>query len=165
LSQKIAAGNPGKRILKKVEFPDDSYDPSNPPEYLDMMERCRGETITTPNEIYSETIAYLTPSGCLHLIPAPMIMDYVMAKYYLLQAQYELSSSVIVGKNEKEEVVISSFTEAMLKLQKNVLATWAPIWDIVSRNSERVVANPENYLMAVMFMGRTRKPAKAAAST
>jgi len=165
LAQKIAEGNPGKRPLKKVEFADDSYDPSIPPEYLPMMERGRGATITTPNELYGEAIRYLEPSGCLYLIPSAMIMDYVIAKYYLLQAQYELANSVIVGKNpNNDNIEVSQFTEAMLKLQKNVLATWAPIWDIVSRNSERTVANPENDLMAVMFGGRTRKTQKKGAS-
>ena len=143
--------------MKKIEFTDDSYDPSVPPECIEMMERTRGNPVTTPQKIYKDTIAYLEPSGCLNLIPADMIMDYVIAKYYLRQAQYEMASSVIVGKNDKDEVVITEFTEAMIKLQKHLLSTWAPIWDIVSRNSERTVVNPESDLMAVMFGGRTRK--------
>ena len=42
-------------------------------------------------------------------------------------------------------------------MQKNVLATWEPIWDIVSRNCERLVTNPEQDLMAIIIGGRQRK--------
>jgi hypothetical protein len=48
----------------------------------------------------------------------------------------------------------------MLKLQKNVLQTWEPIWDIVSRNSERLVPNPEQDLLALIVGGRVRKKPK-----
>jgi hypothetical protein len=163
LAQKIAEGNPGKRALKKVEFTDESYDPSTPPECIGMMEKKgkMGEppkfVVTSPQELYRDTIKYLEPSGCLHLIPADMIMNYVIASYYLRQAQHEMSYSMIVGKNADGQVEITSFTEAMIKLQKNVLATWTPVWDIVSRNSERKVVNQEGDLMAFMFGGRTRK--------
>jgi hypothetical protein len=49
----------------------------------------------------------------------------------------------------------------MLKMQKNVIATWSPIWDTVSRNSEKLMTNPEQDMMMLLFTGRTlRKPAK-----
>jgi hypothetical protein len=48
----------------------------------------------------------------------------------------------------------------MLKMQKNVIATWSQIWDIVSRNSERLIANPEQEMLAIIMAGRTRKKPK-----
>ena len=95
-----------------------------------------------------------------------MIADYAMAKYHLLHTQYELGKTATVIQVEKgrkkdgkpnEVFEITDFAEAMLKMQKNVLATWEPIWDIVSRNSERLVTNPEQDLMAIIIGGRQRK--------
>ena len=164
LAQKIAEGNPGRRQLKKVEFDDTSYDPSKPPAYLPMLEKKKGGTLVTPMDIYRETIEYLEPSGCLHLVPKALLREYVMANYHMVQAHYELSQSSHVGVNQKKEVVVTSFAEFMQKQQKQVLACWEPIWEIVSRNSERVLDDPEHEFIAILFGGRMRKPRKVAAS-
>lgn len=164
LAEKLATGNPSKRPLKKVEFIGTGgiFKPQ-PPEYLTLLEK-KTRGVPTPTEIFSSTVQYLEPSECLNLIPAELIADYAMAKYYLICSQYELSSTATVardkGKNsENPTYYITSFTEAMLKLQKNVLQTWEPIWDIVSRNSERLVTNPEQDLLAMIVGGRVRKKA------
>jgi hypothetical protein len=168
LSEKLAAGNPGHRPLKKVEFTGNGgFYSHQPPEYLRVMEkREQRPGIPTPTELYLETVKYLEPSDCLNLIPSALIADYAIAKYHLLHSQYELGrTSNVVEKesgrkrdgNPNREFVLTDFAEAMLKMQKNVLSTWQPIWDIVSRNSERLVMNPEQDLMAVIVSGRARK--------
>jgi hypothetical protein len=48
-------------------------------------------------------------------------------------------------------------TEAMVLLQKNVTMTWQTIWDIISRNSEKVIPDPERELTAILVGGRARK--------
>ena len=165
LAEKLAAGNPGNRPLKKVRFDGNGNDsnPSTPPDYLGLLEK-RVPGAPTPIEIYHETIRYLEPSDCLNLIPAALISDYVMAKYYLICAQFDLSKTATVIQISKTEFEITSFTEAMLKLQKNVLACWEPIWEIVSKNSERLVVNPEQDLIMLLVGGRQRKSSKGAAS-
>ncbi len=47
-----------------------------------------------------------------------------------------------------------------MKQEKTVLSIWTVIWDIISRNSERIVDNPEHDMMKTMFGGRIRKPPK-----
>jgi hypothetical protein len=160
LAEKLAAGNPGHRPLRKVEFSGgNGYHPVAP-EYLRLMERPI-VGIPTPTEIFNYTVEYLEPSECLHLIATALLADYALAKYYLICAQYELSKTATVGYNDKHELVMTDFAEAMLKMQKNVIATWNPIWDTVSRNSEKLMTNPEQDMMMMLFMGRTlRKPAK-----
>lgn len=154
LAEKLAAGNPGHRPLKKVEF-NGRYRPE-PPSYLSLLQKpIHG--IPTPIEIFEETVAFLEPSDCLNLIPSALIADYSMAKYYLINAQHELSKTATVAYNGKRELVVTGFTEAMLKMQKNVIQTWTPIWDIVSRNSERLMANPEEDLIMTIMSGRVRK--------
>ena len=168
LAEKLSEGNPGHRPLKKLDF-NGGVDPRQPPDYLKYLEKqeqSQREGIPTPTELYIDTVQYLEPSDCLNLIPIAMIADYAMAKYHLLHTQYELGKTATVVKVEKgkktsgkpnEVYEITDFAEAMLKMQKNVLATWEPIWDIVSRNSERLVTNPEQDLMAIIIGGRQRK--------
>jgi len=157
LAEKLATGNPGHRPLKKMEFTGKGGTRRpEPPEYLNLLEK-KTKGIPVPAEIFMDTVHYLEPSECLNIIPTELIADYAMAKYYLICAQYELSRTATVSKNDKNEFTITSFTEAMLKLQKNVLQTWEPIWEIVSRNSERLITNPEQDLIAMIIGGRSRK--------
>jgi len=157
LAEKLAAGNPGNRPLKKMEFTGKggSRRPE-PPEYLNLLEK-KNKGMPSPVEIFERTVKYLEPSECLNLISAELIADYAMARYYLNCAQFELSQTATVAKNDKNQYAITGFTEAMLKMQKNVLQTWTPIWDIVSKNSERLVTNPEQDLIAMIVGGRARK--------
>jgi hypothetical protein len=127
-----------------------------------MMEKTT-PGLPSPKDLFEEAVRYLEPSDCLQLIPQALIADYVLAKYYLINAQYELSKTATVGYKNKDspELVVTPFTKAMLEMQKNVIATWQPIWDIVSRNSERLIANPEDDLMAFIATARQRrKPQK-----
>jgi hypothetical protein len=157
LAEKLATGNPGHRPLKKMEFTGKgSTRRPEPPEYLNLLEK-KTKGLPLPTEIFMDTVQYLEPSECLNLISTELIADYAMAKYYLICAQYELSRTATVSKNDKNEYAVTSFTEAMLKMQKNVLQTWQPIWDIVSRNSERLITNPEQDLFAMIVGGRARK--------
>jgi len=173
LSEKLAAGNPGHRPLKKLEFAGKIKN-HGVPEYLQGMENAghRG-LVPSPVQIYEDIVSFLEPSKSLHLISPQLLADYSCAKYYLVCAQYQLSQMAIVGyeptgkqkKNGEDvtELKVSSFTEAVLKLQKNVLATWEPIWDIVSQNSERLITNPEEEILLMVMGGRVRrKPKKEA---
>ena len=171
LSEKIAAGNPGRRPLKKVEFAGNGGEFSGnsyqPPEYLRLMEKRELRPgIPTPTEIFTETVRHLEPSECLNLVPVGLIADYAVAKHHLLQAQYELArtgnvASVDTGKTkggkELKDVKRSDYVEVMVKLQKNALDVWEKIWDIVARNSEKIIANPEKDFMAVIVGSRARK--------
>lgn len=157
LSQKISEGNPGHRPLKKIEFADEAQPlPESAPEYLKHL----GNPISgipRPEEIYMNMVRYLEPSGCLPLIPADLLSDYAVAKHCLFLAQNQLAISAIVALNGQKEWQITDFTKAMIQLQKNALATWAPIWDIVSRNSVHTISNPEEEMMKDIMAGRVRK--------
>lgn len=157
LAEKLAAGNPGHRPLKKVEFGDAENARPKMPDYLRYMEKPALKHIVTLEELFEKTLDHLEPSGCLNLIPVENICEYVLAKYYLIDAQYALSKTAIVALNDKKEAVVTGFTEAMLKLQKNVALTWGGIWDVVSRNSEKLLTNPEEDLMTAIMGGRIRK--------
>ncbi len=164
LAEKLIKGNPGRRPLKKLEFTGaNGIDARQPPDYLRYLEKreqAQRPGIPTPTELYSDAVKYLEPSGCLDLIPPSLIADYAMAKYHLLHAQYELSKTATVLRTDKgkkgEAYELTDFAEAMLMMQKNVLATWQPIWEIVSRNSERPLSNDEQDMMAMIFCGRRR---------
>ena len=147
--------------MKKVEFESMDYDPSKPPPYLPLLAKQSGKTVTTVEEAYKETIAYLEPTGCLHMIPSLLIREYVMANYHAAQAHYELSQSGHVCKNHKDEVVISKYAEFMQKQQKQAMEIWDRIWAIVSRNSERdITGDPKYDMMSMLLGGRARKQRK-----
>ena len=160
LVQRIEEGNQGHRTLKRVEFPGANYDSSikyMAPDFLKLMDS-EIPGIPTPTMIFEETVEYLRPSGCLHLIPVLLLGDYVLAKYQLLIAQYQLAKTGILTQDEgKTEIYITPFTEAMLKLQKNALATWAPIWEIVSKNSLTRLEDPDAALFGMIMGARKRK--------
>ena len=159
LADKIAAGNPGHRPLKKMEW--GGKNKIEPPEYLTTMDQ-RFPGIPTPVDIFLKTVKQLEPSNCLDLIGEELLAEYTMAKYYLLISQFELSKTAITGHSVSGEIIISGFTEAMLKLQKNVVLVWSQIWDIVSRNSETAIKNPEG-AFTQMMTGRVHdKPKKGA---
>ena len=157
LAQKLAEGNPGKRPLKKVEFENTSYDPTKPPRYLAMLEKKHGDSIVSPLEIYQEAMDYLEPTGCLHLIPKQLVREFVMANYYAVQSHFELSTSANVGIDNKGAVVVTSYAKFMQDQQKQVMYVWDKIWDIVSRNSERVLEDPEHEMLSLILGGRIRR--------
>ena len=164
LAEKIADGNPGHRPLKKLDWGGNSQ--LVPPEYLKLIEKPVGripQGIPTPTAIFKSAVKQLEPSGCVELVGAELIAEYAAAKYYLLDAQYGLSQTVTVGKNDKGDVVVTSFADAMLKMQKNVVLVWGQIWDIVARNSETVMKNPESDTFMALLAGRARKKRRAAA--
>jgi hypothetical protein len=160
LAEKLESGNPGGRPLKRVEFSGcegDSNVNYMAPDFMRLMDAAV-PGIPTPTVIFEETVEYLRPSGCLHLIPVLLLGDYVLAKYQLLIAQYQLAKTGILTQDEgKTEIYITPFTEAMLKLQKNALATWAPIWDIVSKNSLTRIDDPDAALFGMIMGARKRK--------
>jgi len=165
LSQKIEEGNRGHRPLKKVEFAGEAPGPAaDAPEYLRHMTNPIAG-IPRPAEIYAGIVKYLEPSGCLPLIPEDLIADYAVAKHNLHLTNHQLAISCIVGVDDAENFEITPFTEAVLKMQKHVLSTWAPIWDIVNRNSQHKIENPETDMMMQIFQARlrTKKREEAAA--
>ena len=175
LESKVLTKHTSKKInktdLKKIEMLSDNIDPRQPPEYLHVMLKLDGQICPLsplPIDVYREIVNYLEPSNCLHLIPRSLIADHAMAKYHLIQAQFELSqftnvASPPVDKNGNSEghpaylpelPQITDFVKAMERLQKMVIDTWTPIWDIVSRNAERTVADSDEAVLKFMFTAR-----------
>lgn len=158
LSQKIEDGNPGNRQLRKVDF----GDPNRPiiaPSYLALLNKGI-PGLPSPEDIFYQTAEYLEPSGCLHLVPLQLLSDYAVSVHYLVLAQYELTGTAAVAKNEKKQLTVTAFADVLLKMQKNCAQAWQQIWDIVQRNSERPLSSPEAELIAKILSGRVRKKTK-----
>ena len=159
LAEKIRNGNPGHRPLTRVEFFDDSYDPTEPPSYLDDFIRYKPKTDEKPSNIYREIIKFLEPTGCMYLVPRELITDYALARYNLLEAQAEAKDFPQVGRDKKDAPIeISQFQEMVLKHQKNANTLRDAIWDIVRQNSTQEIDAGDNDLLKTMFTGRIRKP-------
>gem|GEM_PF-1046152 len=174
LAEKLAAGNPGHRPLKKLEFTGKIKNQIAVPDYISTMEKPEfRKYVPSPVQLFEDIVQFLEPSKCLHLISPQLLADYSLAKYYLICSQFELTNLAITGYEltgkkdasgkDIKELRITPTTDAMLKLQKNVLSTWEPIWSIVSQNSERLITNPEEEVLLMIMGGRVRrKPRKEA---
>jgi len=157
LSEKLAAGNPGKRELTRMAF-GDGTEPPRAPEYLRDLESKRvPASMPTPTEIFDELVRYIEPSGCLGLIPTQLIVNHTMATYFLLNAQYELSKMSIVGYDDKKELIVTPFTDALLKVQRYEHSTWDAIWTILKGNAESMVVRPGDDLIANILAARVRR--------
>jgi len=155
LSQKMDDGNPGNRQLRKVDFGDPDVQ-IIPPSYLALLNKGI-PGIPSPEDIFYQTVDYLQPSGCLHLVPPQLLSDYAVSVHYLVLAQYELTGTAAVAKNEKKQLTVTAFADAMWKMHRNCSMAWMPIWDIVQRNSEKPLSTPEAELIAKILSGRVRK--------
>lgn len=162
LHAQLESGN-GGRPLTAVTFEGEgaeSQNPKSPPSYLNLMERASRGTLPTPIDLYHEIVDYLKPSECLNLIPSQLLSDYVMAKYYLLCAQQELSlvpNVIMMSQGDRNSYKTTEQVRVMFDLQKNVLATWSPIWEIVSKNARKMIINPNDELIAMFVTARKRK--------
>jgi len=158
LSDKLANNNPGRRPLTKLAF--DNGTVMEPPKYLQLLIK-KNRSVSSPLEIFDETVKELEPTDCLKYMTSKLIADYAMARYYLYCAQYELSLMHTVTKNEKTGMFhVSGFADAVIKMQKNVLDCWHPIWEIVERNSEKKMLNPEEDMIIGLNANRKRKKPK-----
>ena len=158
LAEKIAEGNPNRHPLKKIDFGPGEVD-IKAPVYLDgMVTKLPPEAnIPTPRQLFDIDVEHLRPSGVLRLIPSALIEEHALAKYFLMVAQWELSETAITASNkETKQVFVTSFTEAMLKLQKNCQTTWTMIWNIVQKNAEQIITDPEDDLMLEVIAMRMR---------
>jgi hypothetical protein len=163
LAEKLSAGNLGHRPLSRLNFVEKYSDQREPPDYLDKMVKKQVEGLPTPSDIYKTVVKELQPSGCLDLISTYLLCDFALAKYYLINAQYELSQTATVAYNEKHELEMTSFAEAMIKLQKTVIDTWLIIWSIIEKNSTKSLVNPEEDLILAINANRARrKPRRTA---
>jgi len=160
LAEKLAAGNPGHRPLKKLVFPkEDEIDWHELTDCLPDLEKREHEKrmgIPTLTRFYALTIRYLEQTGCLNQIPVPLIVGFASACYNFYHAQYELGkASTVMPINGKFE--ITEFAEAVLKMQKKMVEMWEPINNIISRSCERLMTDEEQEFWSLIFGGRRRK--------
>lgn len=127
LVDKILEGNPGKRPLKRLEFPESSHTmtPLSPPASL-------------PEEgkrIYLETSAWLEGTGCLALILPSQLEEYAMCKARWLECEERNSAHGLIAKHPTTgQPIQSPFVSMAVTYLKQADAVWQRIYDVVKEN-------------------------------
>ena len=157
LAEKMSAGNPGRRPLKKLDIKQDAGGSRpKPPEYLEMTVK---PTNMYPSavEFFEGIVEWLEPTGCLHMIPVDNIANYALAKFFLVEAAHDLTKTRLVVKNDKNEYLVTGFAKAFFECTKTANAAWEVIWQVVRDNSETLVKNPEEDFVAMVSGWRMRR--------
>lgn len=163
ISEKIASGNPGKRPLKVIEFPEDEYfddtegvDMPTPSEYLSKEQRDGTELCAV--EIYEYTYNWLKERGCIKLINPQLIERYAMVTARWIQCENLASEKGMLAKHPTTGAPMKSPFIAIADqyiTQSNRL--WDDIYQIVKENctGEYGGVTPQDDAMEKLLMARS----------
>jgi len=155
LAQKILEGHPGKRKPKVLDI---EVDGNSELEYPLRLAHTRGnlqfEGEPTSQDIWEETVAFLKPTGCLHLINPQLIERYSLYIARLYEAERVVTMTAIAYDKAPEEttknknLALNPGVEAGAKYAQLADAMWDRIWAIVKENSEKSFSkNPHEDFM------------------
>jgi len=137
LGEKLAAGNPGKRPLKVVEFEKKRDDYPPPADHLDIL-GSGSEFYPSASKIYENTAEWLAVTGCRHLVSPQLVEDYALNTNRRLWAEYEVVRRGLVHKDPKRErMVMNEFVKTSQIYYKLAADAWDKIWRIVAANCEK----------------------------
>jgi hypothetical protein len=155
LAEKLADGNVGHRPITKLDLNLRSSRPKLP-EYYKNLENRAGELVPI-DKLFDEIVDEIESTGCLNLVPTELIVGYAVAKYRWLEAESQLTKTAMVTRNSKQEYEMTDFAKVELFYKKSKQEAWSPIWEIVVKNSEKAINNPEEDFILSMMQGRVRR--------
>jgi len=137
LADKITLGNPGKRKLEVIEFPDTpSLDGSEIPpikEYMKSQQK-DGKPLCA-DEIYTETWLWLKNRGCDKIVNIQLVEQYAMSVARWVQCEEAISEYGFLAKHPTTGAAISSpFVAMSQQYMKQVNQAWYQIFQIVKEN-------------------------------
>lgn len=150
LKEKLDAGNPGKRPLKKLNIPDmtddiptlEGVDMPPPGEYLSAMQR-DGKPLGAA-EIYTKTCLWLGSLGCEKLVNPQLVEQYAMTVARWIQCEEAVTKYGLVGKHPTvtSSAVQSPFVAMSHSYLKQATQLWFQIFGIVKENCTVDVTGP-----------------------
>ena len=160
LSEKLTAGNPGKRKLTVLDFSNmsadmDGVDMPTPKEFLSAVQR-DGSTLSA-GEIYEEAWKWLKERGCSDLVSPALLERYAMSAARWIQCEEAVSKYGYLGKHPVSGQPIQSPYVAMSQnYMKQTNRLWSEIFQIVRENcsSEYKGVNPQDDLMERLLRSR-----------
>jgi hypothetical protein len=149
LSDKVLAGNPGKRELTAVQFSEagnsslkSSFQDFKPPAYLDLPSKEGGPDIPNASEIYEQLAAWLDASECGRLISPHILEDFAFLRrgYLECEAANRRLGRVMQGGKR------SPYTNLAMEYEKASRQIFHQIWLVVSQNSAAPVGGKNKFL-------------------
>ena len=137
LTEKLTEGNPGKRKLEVMQFPDvaDLQGVTMPPpkEYMAATQKDGGSTVAI--EVYENTWQWLAERGCAHLIPPQVLENYAQTVGRWVQCEEAISAYGFLSKHPTTGAPIPSpfvsMSQAFMKQANNL---WLTIFQTVKEN-------------------------------
>jgi hypothetical protein len=137
LAEKVLEGNPGKRPLYVIDFPDGAAvsDLPSPPEFL--AEAAKGEgKWPSADTIFRSVSVWLERTGCLPLISPEHIMDYALLKARWLECEaFNTKHGLLARHPVTKQPIASPYVRMGIDYLKAADVAWTHIWEVISQNS------------------------------
>jgi hypothetical protein len=158
LAEKIMEGNPGKRKLEVLSFPESSEiaEFPSPPQYLKDASRADGNW-PGASEIYEKVSAWLETTGCLQLISPDHITEYSLLKARWLECEAMNAKHGLLAKHPVSgQPIASPYVRMGIDYLKAADSAWSKIWSVVSENSKKDYRwnNPNEDVMEALLSKR-----------
>jgi hypothetical protein len=161
LADKIAEGNPGKRELKTVQFPKSSNQVDKqlsknqdlqvrlgPPDLLALNGLEGGDNIPSATEIFALLTAFIKSSGCEHLIAVNLVEDFAHFRRSYLECEYMNRTRGRIANGKR-----SPYVTMAVDYNKQALAIYDRIWNIIAQNSEQSYEGKNEFLSMLTNRG------------
>ena len=137
LAEKIQDGNPGKRKMAVLQFPDISGPAGEtmpkPKDFLASKQKDGGSTVAV--EVYESTWQWLAARNCAQLIPPQMLEQYAQTVGRWVQCEEAISAYGFLSKHPTTSAPIPSpfvaMSQAFMKQANNL---WLTIFQTVKEN-------------------------------
>jgi len=162
LTEKLLDGNPGRRKLTVVNFPNMSGKSNNdspqPRELLSAKQK-NGRTLEAA-EIFTNTWSWLDQRGCAKIVSPHLLERYAMSAARWIQCEEAVTEYGFLAKHPTTGSAIQSPYVAMSQsymMQTNRL--WYEIFQIVKENcgSDYTGTNPQDDVMERLLTARRGK--------
>ena len=136
LREKLDAGNPGNRPLRRLDIPEniEGVDMPKPSDYLSAMQR-DGKPLGA-DEIYTKMCRWLGKLGCDKLVNPLLVEQYSMCAARWMQCEEAVTKYGLVGKHPTvtTSVVQSPFVSMSHSYLKQAQQMWLQIYQVVKEN-------------------------------
>lgn len=161
ITDKIAEGNPGKRMLTVIDFNDNAANLEGeampkPSEFLSATQR-DGTTLCAA-DIYKNTWKWLSDRGCATIVSPQLIERYAMASARWIQCETITSELGFLAKHPTTGAAIQSpYVAIGDKYMTQANKMWAEIFQIVRENCTSEYTggvNPQDDIMERLLRAR-----------
>lgn len=158
IADKILEGNPGKRTLKVIDFPEGNplTDIPTSPDYLAEAAKGDGKW-PSADKIFTDVASWLERTSCLSLISPEHISDYSLLKARWLECEAMNVKHGLLAKHPVSgQPIASPYVRMGIDYLKAADTAWSKIWAVVSQNSLKDLSagNPNDDVMERLLSKR-----------